>query len=124
MRQMTDLFLIDGEPMLAPDENLEMALEDVDAPDSGRDESGFWHRFTMRKDVGKWTFTYANLTMDEYGYMEHLFANKTEFSFTYPCHAEPVKKMVTKAYRTKHSINWCSAVTGHMRNYRFTIIEC
>lgn len=124
MRLRTELFLIDGRPILAPDVNMGISKEDIEAPDSGRDESGFYHRFVMRKDVGKWTFTYSNLTSDEYDYMEHLFADKTVFQFTYPDRAQAVNLQVTKAYRAKHSIEWYSAATGHMRNYQFTIIEC
>ena len=37
MRKKTNLFLIDGLPMLAPDENVEISMEDIDASDSGRD---------------------------------------------------------------------------------------
>ena len=124
MRQTTNLFLIDGEPILAPDTNMGISLEDIEAPDSGRDESGFYHRFLMRRNVGKWTFTYAHLTKDEYRYMEQLFADKDAFEFTYPDRADPAALQVTKAYRAKHSIDWYSAAIGLMRNYRFTIIEC
>ena len=41
MRELTDLFLIDGQPMLAPDGNMELSAEDIEAGDSCRDESGF-----------------------------------------------------------------------------------
>ena len=52
MRKKTDLFLIDGQPMLAPDENVEISVEDIDASDSGRDESGVMHR-SFANDPGK-----------------------------------------------------------------------
>ena len=64
MRKKTDLFLIDGLPMLAPDENVELSPEDIDASDSGRDESGVMHRFVVQQGVGKWTFSYGCLTGD------------------------------------------------------------
>ena len=124
MRKRTNLFLIDGQPILAPDENIEISLEDLDAADSGRDESGVMHRFVVRQGVGKWTFSYACLTGAEYAYMEQLFADKATFRFTYPdCAAGGQMKEIT-AYRSKHGILWQSAATGQFRNYSFSIISC
>lgn len=124
MRKKTDLFLIDGLPLLAPDENVEISVEDIDASDSGRDESGVMHRFVVRQGVGKWSFSYACLTAQEYAYMESLFAGKSTFSFTYPdCAAGGQRKTIT-AYRSKHGILWQSAATGQFRNYQFSIISC
>lgn len=123
MRKTTQLFLIDGKPMLVPDEDLELSFEDIDASDSGRDESAVMHRFVVRRDVGKWTFSYAHLTQQEYGYMESLFAGKTSFQFTHPSHIDG-QQQVTTAYRSKHGILWRSAATGQFRNYQFSIIEC
>jgi hypothetical protein len=124
MRKTTDLFLIDGQPMLAPDENVEISVEDIDASDSGRDESGVMHRFVVRQGVGKWTFSYAYLTQEEYAYMESLFAGKGTFQFTYPdCGDDGHPKEIT-AYRAKHGILWQSAATGQFRNYQFSVISC
>ena len=53
MRKKTNLFLIDGQPMLAPDENMQITAQDIEAADAARDESGFLHRFTVRQNVGK-----------------------------------------------------------------------
>lgn len=124
MRKKTDLFLIDGQPMLAPDENVEISMEDIDAADSGRDESGVMHRFMVRQGVGKWTFSYAYLTGEEYAYMESLFAGKGSFRFAYPDCTDGGQAKVITAYRSKHGILWQSAVTGQFRNYSFSIIGC
>lgn len=124
MRKTTDLFLIDGQPILAPDENVEISLEDIDASDSGRDESGVMHRFVVRQGVGKWTFSYACLTREEYAYMERLFAGKATFGFTYPDCADSGQPREITAYRSKHGILWQSAATGQFRNYSFSIIGC
>lgn len=124
MRKTTDLFLIDGQPMLAPDANVEISMEDIDAADSGRDESGVMHRFVVRQGVGKWTFSYAYLTGEEYAYMESLFAGKATFRFTYPDCADGEQAKVITAYRSKHGILWQSAATGQFRNYSFNIISC
>ena len=124
MRATTDLFLIDGVPMLAPDADMELSMEDIDAPDSGRDESGIMHRFVVRRNVGKWTFSYGNITQQEYGYMESLFAGKDSFQFSYPSHTDSGQQKTVTAYRSKHGILWHSAATGQFRNYQFSIVQC
>ena len=124
MRKTTDLFLIDGLPMLAPDENMEISMEDVEAPDSGRDESGLLHRFMLRQGVGKWTFSYARLTAQEYAYMESLFAGKATFQFTCPHCADGGQSREIAAYRSRHEIRWQSAATGGLCNYSFHIVGC
>ncbi len=124
MRATTDLFLIDGQPMLAPDEDMEISVEDIDASDSGRDESAVMHRFVVREGVGKWSFSYSHLTQEEYGYMEGLFAGKSSFQFTHPSYTDSTRSVVTTAYRSKHEILWRNAATGQFRNYRFHIIQC
>ena len=124
MRKTTDLFLIDGQPILAPDENVEISMEDIDASDSGRDESGVMHRFVVRHGVGKWTFSYAHLTKEEYAYMERLFAGKATFQFLYRDCVNAMKPTTITAYRSKYGISWKSAVTGEFRNYSFSIIGC
>ncbi len=124
MRKLTELFLIDGKPMLAPDADVEVSREDIDASDSGRDESAFMHRIVVRRDVGKWSFSYAYLSGEEYSYMESLFAGKSHFQFSYPDYTDLSKMTVTTAYRSKHGILWHSAPGGQLRNYQFSIIEC
>lgn len=124
MRKKTNLFLIDGLAVLAPDENVEISVEDIDASDSGRDESGMMHRFVVRQGVGKWTFSYACLTAEEYAYMEGLFAGKATFQFTYPDYTAGGQARTLAAYRSKHGIAFQSATTGRFRNYSFSIIGC
>ncbi len=122
MRTTTDLFLVNNIPMLVPDENVEISAEDIDASDSGRDESGVMHRFVVRRGVRKWTFSYAYLTEEEYRYMESLFAGVDIFRFTFP--DREGKSQTAMAYRSKHGILWHSAATGQYRNYSFSIVEC
>ena len=123
MRKTTDLFLIDGQPILAPDENVEISMEDIDASDSGRDESGVMHRFVVRQGVGKWTFSYACLTGEEYAYMESLFAGKDSFQLSYLDCAAAEQKLVT-AYREEHTVLWKSAAASRFCNYKFSISAC
>lgn len=123
MRETTDLFLIDGKPVLIPDGNLGLTLQDMESADSGLDESAVLHRFLARHGVGKWTFSYEQMTQAEYAYMESLFAGKGEFLFTRP-DAKDGTPIATKCYRSKHQIVWRNAAAGQFRNYQFDIIEC
>lgn len=123
MRITTDLFQIDGQPMLAPDKDMAISLEDVEASDSGRDESGFLHRIVMRQAVGRWTFSYTGLTQQEYGYMEGLFAGKESFRFAYPAPTDGTPRVAT-AYRKQHKVRWHSIPTGDFCSYTFDIVTC
>ena len=71
MRKTTDLFLINGKPMLVPDAEMQVNYEDLDDSDSGRDEAGFMHRHVLRYKVPVWTFSYQSLTEEEKQYMEN-----------------------------------------------------
>lgn len=119
----TELFTIDGRPMLVPDENLSMHQEDVVSADSGMDESGVYHLFGVRKNVRNWDFSYSQLTQLEYAYMEALFAGKDTFRFGFTSPFDGNPQTVT-AYRSKRSILWHSAADGQFRDYRFRITEC
>lgn len=121
----TDLFLIDGKPMFAPDANISFSFEDLDDADSGRDESGVMHRIVIRHNVMSVSFEFSQLTYEEYKYMESLFANKATFSFTRPDSLDPEAPPITsKCYRSKYGIIWQNAKTGMCKNYKFNIIEC
>lgn len=124
VRQKTDFFLIDGKPLLVPDLDVVLTYEDLDASDSGRDESGFMHRMVIRKDVKKWEFVYSSLSQEEYAYMNGLLRNKDMFTFTYPVDGDPSILETCTCYVSKRSITWRSLSTGHFRNYKFSIVEC
>ena len=124
MRPKTNLFKINGKPILVPDDHVGVSYEDLDSADSGRDESGVMHRIPVRYKVGSWTFTYNHLTEEEKKYMEGLFPDKATFSFTHPDRKDATLSVTGKAYRSKYSINWKNARTGLWSNYGFSIIEC
>ena len=65
MRAKSNLFQINGVPMLAQDAEVVSGFEDLDASDAGRDESGFMHRIVGRYKVGSWKFEYSHLTEEE-----------------------------------------------------------
>ena len=119
----TDLFTIDGKPVLVPDGDLVFSAEDMEASDSGCDENGAYHRFVLRRKVQSWDFSYSRLTREEYAYMEGLFGNKDTFAFGFTSARNGVKQQIT-AYRSKHSILWHCAADGQFRDYRFRITAC
>lgn len=124
MRAKTNLFKINGSPLFAPDADMELSYEDLDASDSGRDESGVMHRIVVRYKVGSWQFEYSHITQAEYEYMLSVLPDSGEFTFTHPKRKNPSQTETTKAYCSKYSIVWRSAVTGDYRNFKFKIIEC
>jgi hypothetical protein len=124
LRAKTDLFTINGKPMLVPDQDVSVSYEDLDSSDSGRDESGVMHRFVVRHKVGKWGFSYGHLTEEEKQYMEGLFAESATFSFGHPGRLDGSKMETTTCYRSKYSLSWKNAATGLWSNYNFQIISC
>ena len=124
MRKTTNLFLINGKPLLVPDEEVTSSYEDLDSADAGRDESGVMHRLPVRFKVGAWGFSYSHLTEEEKQYMESLFPDEAEFLFTHPHRKDASVPVTTLAYRSRYSISWKNAVTGLWSNYGFSVIEC
>ena len=124
MRKTTELFLINGKPLLVPDAEVGISYEDLDDADSGRDESGVMHRIPVRYKVGSWEFSYAHLTEQERQYLESLFPDAATFTFTHPDRRDTAKQTRCTAYRSKYSISWKNARTGLWSNYGFRIIQC
>jgi len=124
MREKTDLFKINGKPMLVPDAEVAVSYSDLDASDSGRDEAGFMHRIVVRHKVGSWKFTYAHLTEEEKQYMENLFPDAANFLFCRPSHRNAGMMEETLCYRSKYDISWKNARTGLWSGYGFSVIEC
>ena len=110
--------------MLAPDAEVNVSYEDLDAADAGRDESGFMHRIVVRHKVGSWQFSYGHLTEAEKQYMERLFPQEGTFRFRHPSRLDATKTEETLCYRSKYSISWRNARTGLWSGYGFSIIEC
>lgn len=124
MRQKTDKFQINGVPMLAPDAAVTVSYSDLDASDSGRDESGFMHRIVVRHKVASWKFEYAHLTEEEKQYMESLFPESASFTFLHPSRQNADILEASACYRSKYDISWKNARTGLWSGYGFSIIEC
>ena len=122
MNTLTELYQIDGKRMLAPDADVEMSFEDLDASDSGRDESGVMHRIVVRRRVGSWTFGYSALTVETYRYIRSLFRGKDTFTFTY---RDPEGQLQSvSAYCSNESVTYHNARLGLYKNLKFSIIQC
>lgn len=124
MRQTTNIFLVNGKPMLAPDAQVGISYEDLDDNDSGRDQSGVMHRIPVRYKVPSWSFQYSSLTEQEKQYMESLFPEAADFIFTHPDRVDSSKSVQTRCYRSKYSISWQNAKTGLWSGYGFSVIAC
>lgn len=122
--QTTDIFKINGQPMLVPDEEVSVSYEDIDASDAGRDQAGFMHRIPVRTKVASWNFVYSHLTEEEKAYLEGLFSDYATFTFTHPSRQDGTVSEDTLCYRSKYSISWKNARLGLWRDYSFTVIEC
>ena len=124
MREKTELFMINGMPILAPDSEVGVSYEDIDSSDSGRDESGVMHRIPVRYKVASWSFSYDHLTEEERQYMESIFPDSADFSFAHPSRQDASVPVTSRAYRSKYGISWKNARTGLWSGYSFNIIEC
>jgi len=124
MRPTTERFQINGVPMLAPDAVVTVSYSDLDASDSGRDESGFMHRIVVRYKVPSWKFEYAHLTEEEKQYMESLFPDSASFTFHHPSRQNADVVEQTLCYRSKYDISWKNARTGLWSGYNFSVIAC
>lgn len=123
MNTLSELFQINGKPMLAPDAGVEMSFEDLESGDSGRDESGFMHRIVVRHKLGVWSFAYSHLTKEEYAYMLSILPEGS-FTFTHPQLGDNTKSETTRAYISGYGITWQSARTGQYRDLKFSITQC
>lgn len=124
MRERVSFYQIDGRPMPVPDADPEFTFTDLDAADSGRDESGVMHRIVVRERVGSWSFSYQSLTDEDYAYLLQLFAGKATFAFTHPRPGSSTETQVSTCYCSNYSITWRNARTGLWRNCKFNIIQC
>lgn len=122
MRRFYYDFLIDKQPILAPDADLQIEYTDLDSESSGRDECGFMHRILLRRGMKVWSLSYGVLTAEEYRYMESLFAEKDKFLVEYRDYNGNAGSCM--AYRSVHSITVHNAKKGICKNYKFNIIEC
>ena len=125
MRHLTNLLQINGQPLYAPDNDMQWSYTDLDSSDSGRDESGIMHREVVRRRVGTANFVYARLTDAEYAYLTGILDNAgATFSFTHPARGSSSALVTSTCYCSNDSICWYNAREGLWHNFKFNIIEC
>lgn len=120
MRQFCDYFIIDDKPILAPDQDLGISKQDLDAEGSGRDELGYMHRIVSRERVGTWNLTYSTLNEWEFEYMNKLFEGKPEFNLIIRIGSKEIK---TRGYCSSVKASLHNAIKGIYKGVSFSIIE-
>lgn len=123
-RESMTEYLVNGVGILVPDNEIGESYEDIDSPETGRDEGGYMHRFVARYKVGKWAFEYRVLSEHDYMAMEEIFGNVAEFEFTRPSRTNPSETVTTTCYRSKYSLSYHDTRRHVWKNYKFDIIEC
>lgn len=119
-----DRLKVNGKPMFAPDACIDFSYEDLDDPESGRDEGGTMHRIVVRYKAMSSSYVFSHLLEEDYEYMESIFPDAPDFEFTHPDRKDFSKDVATTCYRSKYGISWINPRTHEMRNYKFNIIEC
>ncbi len=122
--EKTELFKINGQPLIIPDAGVGFSFEDLDDATSGRDESGYMHRFVVRRKVGKWSFYFSSITEEEKNYLESLLRDSDTFPFTHPSRENSNLAETTTCYCSKTEMSWYNARLGVWKNYKFNVIEC
>lgn len=122
MRKYDFDFLIDGRPILIPDADVQISMEDMESDESGRDECGVMHRILLREKVKSWGLSYGSLTREEYLYMLSLFEGKVTFLLE----ARGADGQVTahRAYCSNLGITVRNRRTGIYKNFNLNIMEC
>ena len=122
MRKYDFDFLIDGRPILIPDADVEISMEDVESDESGRDECGVLHRILLREKVKSWSLSYSSLTREEYLYLQSLFAGKVTFRVDIRDASGQAAQHT--AYCANLGITVHNKRTGLYKNFKLNIVEC
>ena len=118
----TNIYQINGNPMPAPDENVQMRYEDM-GDQSLMDESGFLHKNALRRGVTTWVLHYSSLPRQQRDYLMGLLEGNT-FYFTHPGRLNPAFPEESLCYLAGCSENLQSAVTGVYRDVTVTVRQC
>nr|DAG08950.1 MAG TPA: hypothetical protein [Caudoviricetes sp.] len=127
MLRKTTLLQIDGNTLPEPTEAAEIKFTDVESEDSGKDETGVYHREILRFGVLSCTLTYSHLSNEECAYLFRLLENKSTFRFTCPISSDSrnVEQTVTRTcYCTDHGAALQRLKAGVWRDAKLQIQEC
>lgn len=115
-------FKINNSSFVAPDAEVSVQKKDLEASDTGKDESGYLHRFLLRRKLRTWSFNYTHLTQEEYEYMEKLLDASGTFTFTFP--DDNGSAATCTAYCAGGAVAIRNIKTGIYSRYSFNIVEC
>lgn len=110
-------------PILVPDAGVQITRSDILSDDSGYDESYVYHRKVARAGVYKFDFSYANLTLEEYRYLEEMLIGIEEYILVEFRDLDGNVKQVN-AHCEKVSASLYNSQTGHYKKLKFTLQEC
>ena len=119
--RLTEIYRMDGKAMPIPDAGVVMTFADVDAPESGRDEAGFYHRIPLRYKVGSWTFTYHRMGLEAYRYLESILPRNGSFLFHRPGATGEAESLCRLE---KFEVTLETLPSGRYRDVTFTVTEC
>ena len=114
------LYRINGVALPQPDADVKMEFENRESPDSGTDESGFYHCLQQRAGVGSWQFRYSQLTRQEYDTLVQLLPQWGSFTFTHP--RQEGGTVTCLAYLTDYQVQ--QTADGDLRLLSFTVKQC
>ena len=118
----TNIFQINGNPIPAPDENVQIRYEGR-GDKSLTDESGFLHRQVLRRGITAWKLCYSSLSGAERDYLMGLLTDDS-FRFTHPDRLDPQKADESVCYLESCSECLQSALSGSYRDVQLTICQC
>lgn len=113
------LYRINGVALPQPDGDVKMEFENRCSPDSGLDESGFYHCITERSGVASWQFRYGQLTRQAFDVLAELLPHWGSFTFTYPREGGT---FTCPAYITDYQVQ--KTTDGDLRLLTFTVKQC
>ena len=121
---LTQRYKIENTPVVAPNAGVQLRVSDIEAEESGRDESGYLHRVVLRPGLATWTLSYRDLSREEYDYMMALLPGSGSFLFTHPDNADADRSNVSRCCITDIRAGWHNALPGQSRELKITVTQC
>lgn len=122
MRELSNVWKINGQAIYTPDINTKIELESIAGDSSGRTDDGIMHIDWIRPSMRKIYIRYSVMTTNEMAFVLNLIQGK-EYALTYP---DPILGVRTiDCYTSNSSTELYSAVLYNSlwRNVTFNCIE-
>ena len=121
---LTQRYMIENTPVVVPNAGVQLRVSDIEAEESGRDESGYLHRVVLRAGLGTWVLRYRDMSQEEYAYMMALLPGAGSFLFTHPDKADPARSNVSRCCITDVQAGSHDALSGKSRELKITVTQC